>query len=149
MKIRHHIKTVILLMLLVLGASCTQNDGRIGPLFGAWTLTEMTDDGETVVFPDGDYSTIAFQTDLVRFMYHQSDGTVLVRYCTRTMSANTITFDFNHTEGGTGNNLTPPDWLRFPGKECTFTLTGPADGVFTLTGTGNASGLTYKYKRTW
>lgn len=135
--------------LLWLLTACTQSDGHIGPLFGAWTLVEMTDSGEAVSFPAEDYSTIAFQNNLARFMYHKADGEVLTRYCTWTQSDNIITFDFNHTEGGTGNNLTPPQWLHFPAKECSFTLAGPSKGCFTLTGTGVASGLTFKYEKTW
>ena len=67
------------LISIVLSA-CTQNNGDIGPIFGNWKLTEMTEDGHRTENYSGNIY-LAFQNTTMRFVrvngYNSYDET----YC--------------------------------------------------------------------
>lgn len=83
------------LVIAVISAGCTCNDGDIGPWFGSWSMSEMTVDGRT---PDGFDPTATvweFQSSLIRISllgehhtmddmswgtWHESDGHLYLDY---------------------------------------------------------------------
>lgn len=137
----------------VAAAACTQNDGRIGTLFGSWSLTEMTCDGKQVPIPEGATgSTVSFQGEVAifRLLYgpDYSDNST----CTWTKTEDTVVFNFNHSSGdapGTGH-YAPPSWLGFSEKTITIHITELNDSHFCFGYTSsNGQVYTYKFNRTW
>jgi len=68
MKAKIYISALLLALLLTSG--CTQNNGHIGKLFGAWLMTEMTIDNTPKTFEKGAFTTVAFQNNIMRITYH-------------------------------------------------------------------------------
>lgn len=146
-RITYYISVLCLTLLMCSG--CTQNNGRIGPLFGSWLMTEYTVDGQKVDFPADDYTTLSFQGEIVRFsLIDESDDEQINCYGSWQQSGSTITldFDFRSDNSPEGN---APYWLELPAETCTFTISGPKDGRFTLAGTGFAAGYILHFERTW
>lgn len=145
---------IAILLLGLVGTSCTQNNGHIGNLFGAWVMTEMTVDGEPKVFPDEVYTTVAFQNDVVRFDYHYAYGSYYERYGTWTLVDNTLTLVFNHHDdqyGPGGGSYGTPDWLGFPtDKPVEVTMSEAGSSRMTwITSGADGEVLIYKFERTW
>lgn len=148
-----HFTAYILLCLSLLTAGCTQNDGHIGELFGSWAMTEYTVDGEEVTFPDGAYTTMSYQSDLVRFKYIcTATDDMRNSFGTWQRTAGMITFNFTHHNGGQEPGVggyRAPEWLGLP-----------ALGIFDMDITVKGKHLTliwvdggrrhiYKFERTW
>ena len=58
------IYSALIVLTLTLMCSCTQYNGHIGPLFGSWSLVEMTADGLPLELTDE--SVFSFQNEVVR-----------------------------------------------------------------------------------
>ncbi len=144
---------IILLGILALGG-CTQNNGHIGRLFGAWVMTEMTVDGVEKVFPDDVYTSMAFQSGVVRFDYHYAHNSRTERYGSWVETDNNVTFNFTHsddnTTAGTGH-YAAPDWLDLPQKtKIDMTIADCGGGRLTLVyATPDGKTIIYKFERTW
>lgn len=140
----------------LLSGGCTQNNGHIGDLFGAWALIDVTDqDGNIVVSTDdADFSTLRFQSDIAVFA-HDTGGTVTgVSTCTWSRADGMLLFDFGHSDNdnaaGSGP-YAPPAWLLFPdGQNIAATLRAldSAHLIFTI-GKPSGESLTYNFQRTW
>lgn len=142
-------------LLLFAAISCTQNDGNIGKLFGAWYLDSMIVDGEPAELPEGTATFMKFQGEVVQFML--SDCTyVPISQCygTWTRSMDNISFDFTHSSDaylpGTGV-FEAPQWLGFPANKV-FTVSlahlgsERLDMVYVRE---DGSVAVYKFLKTW
>lgn len=138
----------------IVWTACTQNNGRIGTLFGSWSLEEMTCDGTIVPLPDGAAgATVSFQGGGAVFQLLYGPDYCENSTCTWTRLDNSIVFDFNHTAGGSEpgtGHLAPPAWLRFSALTETIHIIELNGSHFYFGRTGN-DGLvyTYKFNRTW
>lgn len=136
--------------------SCTQNDGNIGKLFGAWYLDSMTVDGEPAELPEGTATFMKFQGEVVQFMLSDG-GYVPISQCygTWTRSMDNINFNFTHSSDaclpGTGV-FEAPQWLGFPANEVfsvalSHISSERLDMVY-VRGNDN-SVVVYKFLKTW
>ena len=90
---------LLLLFLPLIAGSCTQNNGRIGNLFGSWVLESLTVDGAPEDLSGPDYTSLAFQSNIACFTYYDGDFSTTRVYCTWVKTDNIITFDFrNHSD---------------------------------------------------
>lgn len=148
------IRYSIYLCILLISTACTQNNGNIGNLFGAWSLEAMTVGSDDKEFPDNEYTTLRFQNEIACFSRILNDQIETNRYCTWTRSDNSITFDFKHHDNTTEqgqNYYAAPEWLDMP-LNSTFTMTirqlDSKHLVLTWQRVGLAE-ITYKFDRTW
>ncbi|MDE6854791.1 MAG: lipocalin-like domain-containing protein [Muribaculaceae bacterium] len=135
-------------------ASCTQNNGHIGPVFGSWSLQSMTVDGTDVPLPAGAVSaTMSFQTDVVRFNLTYEYSHTLESFATWSKTGDIMTFDFRHhddvTAEGTGM-YAPPEWLHFEALQENATVTELNGKHFDFVRTDDEGHkYIYKFDRTW
>lgn len=145
-------KTLIMTFLaLVFLCGCTQYNGHIGPIFGSWSLIEISNDGEPLEMKDK--TVFSFQNEVVQVLLTADDPqSPTTRYGNFVKTDDTLTLKFQTkpTEGDSHMYMTP-DWIYFPldvtpivmdikvlnGKEMILVLeSGPTP-------------LQYKFKRTW
>ncbi len=130
---------------------CTQNNGYIGPIFGSWSLVEISENGDSLVFKDE--TTFSFQNEVVQVIrYADNYMSTSTRYGNFVKDDETLTLKFQTrpTESGSQMYMTP-DWIYLPidlsaiyfdikklnGKEMILVLeSGPTS-------------LQYKFVRTW
>ncbi len=113
---RKHIVIVLLSVLAMLCAGCTQNNGRIGDLFGAWALQNMTKNNEPLELQkDAEGAAISFQGNIVRFSLIFNAFEIYNNYATWIRTDDTLIFDFNNwsddTDPGMGG-YAPPYWFE-------------------------------------
>ncbi|MEZ3576364.1 MAG: hypothetical protein K1W01_02600 [Muribaculaceae bacterium] len=143
-----------LLLTLVLLSGCTQNNGHIGKLFGAWLMTEMSVDGTPKEFDPGAYTSVAFQSGIVRFDYHADELIYIERVGTWQRIDDNMRLDFTHGDDtyapGTGT-YQAPEWLDMPAKTTIdVTITQLSSGRMTWVYTDpRGKVITYKFERTW
>ena len=143
-----------LLLTLVLLSGCTQNNGHIGKLFGAWLMTEMTIDNTPKTFEKGAFTTVAFQNNITRFIYHTDELTYTERYGTWQRADNILSLDFNHGDDtaapGTGR-YQAPEWLDMPAKSVVdVTISELNPGRMTwVYNDPQGRVIIYKFERTW
>ena len=148
------ISYILLMSLMTIVTACTQNDGHIGKFFGSWVLTEMTVGNTATDFPQGQYTTMSFQNDVVKFILHQPDGSYEERFGTWTESDGMLKLDFTHSDdrydAGTAI-YRAPEWLDFPAKTITDLLIADmTDGKLTLVlDRTDGEEIVYKFERTW
>lgn len=94
---------LIAVILCIIIASCTQNNGHIGKYFGAWTLHSLTADGtEESFMPEGArYGTLSFQGAVVRFQVVYTADEISETYATWSDTDNELHFDFNNSNDET------------------------------------------------
>lgn len=145
-------KTLMIMILALIGlCGCTQNNGYIGPIFGSWSLVEISDNGSPLKL---NYeTTFSFQNEVVQVIRcvdeYMSTST---RYGNFVKGDDTLTLKFQTIPTESGNQMyMTPDWIYFPtdlsainfdikklnGKEMILVLeSGPTP-------------LQYKFVRTW
>lgn len=88
-----HIRLIIILLIGVVAAGCTHNNGDIGPLFGKWKVTSIVAEGITAdpyqgnVFWDFQSHTISVSEQMPNHDYSQGFGNW-------SMSGDELTIDF-------------------------------------------------------
>ena len=70
-------KAILCIILILLAASCTQHDGRIGPVFGKWQLKEVRYGSIVAAYDSVFYN---FQGNLVRLERLSSEVPHTVKY---------------------------------------------------------------------
>ncbi len=145
-------KTLMMTILALISlCGCTQNNGFIGPIFGSWSLVEISDNGVPLVM---DRNTIfSFQNEVVQILSRADDPFPSTsRYGNFVKTDDSLTLKFQAQPTESGNRMyMAPDWIFFPagvstidfdirklnGKEMILVLeTGPTP-------------LQYKFERTW
>ncbi len=154
MKTRSILTLAIVLLISLLSASCTQNNGHIGKLFGSWSLTEMTCDGEQLTLPSGSTGGImSFQGAVVRFNLLFGPETHDVSVATWSQLDETITFNFNHSADGipTGTGgYAPIAWLHFSELTETVNVTELSNShLYFWRQDKDGHIYNYKFDRTW
>lgn len=125
--------SIVAILVMLLSASCTQNDGRIGPIFGTWHLESITcSDGSALpdsVCEPGNMAWM-FQNDVICMRDFGAVGGVYVDYwgsfrlCERNGERRLI-LDYTHSDaensGGTGI-YGLPDSIGLPSAPATFAM---------------------------
>lgn len=144
----------ILMMLSMLLCGCTQNGGRIGPIFGSWHLEDMRCNGEAFPQPAGTDTYWSFQGNvarvlLVRTMYESEQYDA-----TWQQTAGMLTLYFNHSCDGTDvgqGHYQAPQWMGFGNAEILdmdIERLTSADLWLRWT-SDNGDVFMYKFKKTW
>lgn len=147
---KYFIAVFVAVLMAVCG--CTQNNGHIGPVFGSWSLTEISVDdaplelqGETV---------FSFQNEVVRVIQMTSGQTVeTVRYGNFSLSDDVMSLRFltELNSDGEGYQFMMPSWLYFPQGTMPLVFEvrtlGGSRMVLALDNEGKT--YTYGFSKTW
>ena len=109
-------KQIVTIFLIALVAvACTQNNGHIGPIFGAWSLTEMKVDDKPVAVA-GEGTIFSFQDEVIQVTHLIGDHGDYTKYFGNfTIDGSTLTLKFAAGAGtDEGYQYTAPSWLLFP-----------------------------------
>lgn len=147
------VKLFFVIVLMAVFGGCTQNNGHIGKLFGSWGLELMTVDDQPVVFEDGGFATMSFQSNIVMAIYNDKYHNSLKSYGTWKRFDSVLQFDFEHKSNndipGTGA-FAPPVWLQFPAGVSDFVIVELSDSKLWLMRTDdNGKQYVYIFKKTW
>ena len=149
------LRYILLATLLLALCSCTQNNGRIGRLFGSWVLETVTLNGQPLPMPNGTETIWSFQSDVLRITLEEEYHHTTSYFSTFSqIDGNILRLDFTHkddnTPAGTGV-YGAPVWMGFP-ESGVFDLTvadSPKDRLV-LTFTRSSSQIyTYTFSKTW
>ncbi len=146
---RKSLLITILLFLVMCG--CTQYNGHIGPIFGSWSLIEISKDGVPLEMKEK--TVFSFQNEVVQVLLRADDPLPsITRYGNFVKNDDTLTLKFQTTPTvGDSHMYMTPYWLHFPldaslivmdikklnGKEMILVLES------------GQSRLEYKFSRTW
>ncbi len=110
----------ILIALLGIFASCTRNDGDIGPLFGAWRLDSASRDNVELQLPVGKYTTWSFQNSILMVQLIDAAHYAETKVGTFSRPAEgKMRIDFDNSADGVESGTGPyaaPSWMGFPAK---------------------------------
>ena len=143
--------TSFVLMLLLIGSGCTQNNGYIGPVFGSWALVEISEDGIPLELID--HTVFSFQNEVVQVDHILSEFDRILRIGNFAISDDIMTMKFltEHTPDYKGSTFLMPTWLYFPKGEMPLRF-----DILTLNGNRMQLALdnggkkyVYKFERTW
>lgn len=152
-------KTTVIFCLLIaaLISSCTQNGGRIGPLFGSWYLESATCDGEPFALPTDGNTYWIFQGKVlvVKFdkeMYESQEHIATWEYATG--NDHTLLLDFTHSDDNTAaghDRYSAPAWMGFVQGEILAVEIEHISGSDMTLEWASPSGEHYRYRftKTW
>lgn len=146
------IRILQLIIIMLAAASCTHNDGDIGPLFGFWRLEALAVDGNDVKLYDDEtlLYTFAFQDEVVLINTTLPHSDYDRCFGSWRRDGSTLTLDFDHTDSDDVTKYNPPAALMFdPSGVTTFDIIRLDSSHMTLAYT-DAEGrrLTYYLKKT-
>lgn len=138
-------------------AACTQNGGRIGPLFGSWYLESATCDGQPFALPDDGNTYWIFQGKILmvkfdRGLYESQEHIGTWQYAAG--SDRLLLLDFSHSDDSTppGEGLYgAPTWMGFPKGQILAVDIEHISGSGMTLGWTSPEGLRYIYRfsKTW
>lgn len=141
----------IVVSALTLLSGCTQYNGHIGPIFGSWALTGMTEDGQPLPL-DGE-TVFSFQNEVVQVVRLQEPSIPkATRYGNFTITEDKLILRFQAHPTESGNYLyITPDWLHFPqdGEPMVFEIVKLNGGKMVLTLDTDGVRLDYTFTKTW
>lgn len=144
------------LLLAVLAAGCTQNNGHIGRIFGSWYLEEATIDGVPMELPVDTETFFSFQSDIVLVTLKGTYGYKENYFGTfEQLSGGLLRLHFTYSDNdnpvGTGA-YSAPTWLGFP-SEGVFDLQESSeskDDKLVLTRVSDSGEIyIFKFTKTW
>lgn len=151
MRIMNKLLTPVLLLLLLLGSSCTQNNGYIGPVFGSWSLVEISEDGTSLGLIDE--TVFSFQNEVVQVARISSEFQRDTRYGNFSVSDDvmTMTFLIEPSPDNQGYQFVMPSWLYFPSGEMplVFDIKTLKGGKMVLSIDNGGKTYVYTFLRTW
>lgn len=97
---RLFLNIISVVVMAFLAAGCTQNDGRIGPLFGIWALDIAVDaaSSQPIPLPEGKELTWSFQSDVVCMKVLGSYHTRSEYWGSWTLDSDRLTLDYNQSD---------------------------------------------------
>ncbi|MDE6276830.1 MAG: lipocalin-like domain-containing protein [Muribaculaceae bacterium] len=151
-------KKVFFALILALVVCSCQNDGHIGNLFGTWSLTEMTVNGQVPEDFESGQTTWNFQNNIIVIILELPHYEYVDRTGTWEKSTSggkkQLILNYTHSEPNIapGTNLyEAPTWLGFPKNEV-FSLDYVKDTgreiILTRT-TDSGDKYVYTLKKTW
>ena len=143
--------TLLFFFILISAGGCTQNNGYIGPVFGSWSLVEISEDGEPL--PLNDETVFSFQNEVVRVVRLVNPPySAVTKFGSFTLSGDVLTLMFQQGPTPSGSYMyMAPDWLHFPKGETVVPLNvrklNGSEMVLTLDNGGKI--FEYSFKKTW
>lgn len=132
-------------MIALLAASCTQNHGNIGRLFGSWYLYAMTCDGENIDISAYGDTFWSFQNNLIMMTTETDYYTVEKSYGTWIDTDDALILDFSYTNDADINAYAPPVWTGLPkASDVVLQYLEKADKTMSLRYT-DAEGTIFEY----
>ncbi|MDE7349636.1 MAG: lipocalin-like domain-containing protein [Muribaculaceae bacterium] len=132
-------------------SGCTQNDGHIGPVFGSWALTDMTEDG--LPADTGDETVVCFQNEIVKVVRLVNPPySVVTRYGNFSLSDDVLTMKFQVGPTPSGSYMyMAPEWLHFPqdGEPIHFRVVKLNGSEMKLSLETDGKTYVYSFKKTW
>lgn len=146
-------KNILMMTILTLLGlcGCTQYNGYIGPIFGSWSLVEISDNGIPLELKEE--TTFSFQNEVVQVTcYTDKYLTSISRYGNFVKTDDTLTLKFQNSPTESGSRLyMTPEWIYFPTDVSIIDLDikklNGKEMILVLQ-TGSAP-LEYKFERTW
>ncbi len=145
-------KTLLMTILALIGlCGCTQYNGYIGPIFGSWSLVEISDNGMPL---EMDEKTIfSFQNEVVQVFLEAEDPLPpTMRYGNFEKTDDTLTLKFQTTPTESGSHMyMTPDWIYLPldVSAINFDIKKLNGKEMVLVLESGSSPLQYKFERTW
>lgn len=139
------------LLMSVLLAGCTQNNGHIGKLFGSWVLVERVAPGASPLPSDATFY-MSFQGDVVQFITEYEHYDYLRFFATWQRQGDRLTLNFdnkNDNEAPGQGGFAPPQWLVNPSLHTTLMVTELDGGHLELADISGSDEIIYKFDRTW
>lgn len=152
-------KTAIIFCLLLVAvfASCTQNSGHIGPLFGSWYLESTSCAGLPFALPDDGDTYWNFQGKVLvvkfdRGMYESQEHIATWEYAPG--SDRMLLLNFTHSDDTTApghDKYSAPAWMGFTQGEILSVEIEHISGSSMTLGWTSPEGLryTYRFAKTW
>ena len=141
----------IFFMLMLTGFGCTQNNGYIGPVFGSWSLVDISIDG--LQMPLTGETVFSFQNEVVQVELIQSEFDRILRYGNFSISDDIMTMRFltRLEPGQDGYEFLVPTWLYFPVGEMplTFEVRKLKGNSMELAIVNGGKTYTYLFRKTW
>ena len=144
---------VIMGILILLSAcGCTQNNGHLGPLFGSWSLMEISEDGTSLQI--NDETVFSFQNEVVRVLkVTENPYYGDVRYGNFTITDKTLSLTFMTELASDWDNyrFLMPSWLYFPQGEMPlrFEIRTLKDNCMVLALDNGGKTYVYSFSKTW
>lgn len=107
---------IMICSVVALFSSCTQNNGDLDGLFGAWKVESITADGEVDAGYDGDMIW-KFQNNIVALSVVGDNHYYVNHMGTFTREGNTLVFNFTHSDDAhppVSGAYVPPAQSHFP-----------------------------------
>ena len=141
---------ILLISILILN-SCTQNNGYIGPIFGSWSLVEISEDGVPMQLEEE--TIFSFQNQVVQVMkYKEFPFVSTIKYGNFKITDDVLTLKFQLESTDVDNYMyLTPDWLCFPldGEPINFDIKQLNGSQMVLTLDDKGKKLDYKFRKTW
>lgn len=143
--------TLFLLLLMLAGTGCTQNNGYIGPVFGSWSLIGISEDGIPLALTDE--TVFSFQNEVVQVQLIKSEFERVLRYGNFSISDDVMTMTFltRLEPGQDGYEFLMPMWLYFPVGEMPlmFEVKKLKGNSMELAIDNGGKTYTYVFSKTW
>lgn len=144
-------RLIIIVSALLCLCGCTQYNGYLGPIFGSWSLDEITEDGMALQMAKE--TVFCFQNQIVEVIKREEPPLAsLYRYGNFEKTEDTLIlkFQIKPTESGNTSYMTP-NWMYLPLDEPTLPmeikeLNGKKMVLRLKTESGT---LEYTFSRTW
>lgn len=142
----------ICLLIILAVSGCTQNNGYIGPIFGSWSLMEISADGEPLAMTGE--TVFSFQNEVVRIEdVSNFPNKGVIRFGNFSIIDDVLSLKFltELSPSGEGNSYMMPTWLYFPEGEMPlkFDIKKLKGSNMVLVLTDGERDLTYSFKKTW
>lgn len=143
--------SICLLIILAVGG-CTQNNGYIGPIFGSWSLMEISADGKPLEMTAE--TVFSFQNEVVRIedvSNFPNKGVIKFGNFSISDDVLSLTFLTELSPSGEGYGFLMPSWLYFPEGEMPlrFDIKKLKGSNMVLVLNNGERDLTYSFKKTW
>ena len=141
----------IILILMLMGFGCTQNNGYIGPVFGSWSLVSISRDGHQL--PLNGETVFSFQNEVVQVELIKSEFERVLRYGNFSISDDVMTMKFlsGPDPEHDGYEFIMPTWLYFPVGEMPlrFDVRKLSGKAMELAIDNDGDVYLYEFSKTW
>lgn len=145
-------KIFLMTFLALIGlCGCTQYNGHIGPIFGSWSLVEISNEG--IPLEMNEKTIFSFQNEVVQVLLRNDEPMPsLTRYGNFVKTDDTLSLKFQTAPtAGDSHMYMTPDWIYLP-----LDVTPIVMDIKKLNGSemilvlqSGPTPLQYKFERTW
>lgn len=142
---------ISIFVILIYLCGCTQYNGHLGPIFGSWSLVEVTEEGVPLNLDEE--TVFSFQNQIVQVVKRvEPPMTSIYRYGNFEMEDNRLVLKFQSISSSVSNKAyMTPDWIYLPLDDPSLLfdikeLNGKEMVLVLMSGTKR---LQYTFTRTW